>query len=73
MSKKSKRSKLLALAASPAGARTPQSVPPRERASPTRDDIALRAREMWEVKGCPAGHDLDIWLSAERELVAGVS
>jgi hypothetical protein len=32
------------------------------------DAIAARAREIWEVKGCPEDRDLEIWLAAEREM-----
>jgi hypothetical protein len=35
------------------------------------DEIAMRAREIWEIKGCPADRDLEIWLSAEREMTTG--
>jgi hypothetical protein len=36
----------------------------------TPDAIAARAYEIWQETGCPAGHDLDNWLQAERELGA---
>jgi hypothetical protein len=32
------------------------------------DAIARRAFELWERRGRPDGHDVDDWLSAEREL-----
>jgi DUF2934 family protein len=35
---------------------------------PTHDEIAVRAREIWERRGCPEGRDLDNWLTAETEL-----
>lgn len=31
------------------------------------DDVARRARELWESYGKPAGRDEEIWLEAERE------
>jgi len=34
----------------------------------SHDEIAMRAREIWEVKGCPKDRDLEIWLAAEREM-----
>lgn len=37
---------------------------------PSHDAIALRAAELWRQRGCPAGHDLDIWLEAEHQLGA---
>jgi hypothetical protein len=54
---------------------TPTATEPAPTASarPTvdlHDEIAMRAREIWEVKGCPADRDLEIWLSAEREMAA---
>ena len=29
----------------------------------------LRARELWEQNGCPAGRDLEFWLQAEAEII----
>lgn len=40
---------------------------------PSHGAIALRAAEIWRQRGYPAGHDLEIWLEAERELVADIS
>ncbi|WP_342738993.1 DUF2934 domain-containing protein [Bradyrhizobium sp. B117] len=35
----------------------------------TRDQqIKMRAHELWEHAGRPAGRDLDFWLEAEREI-----
>jgi hypothetical protein len=39
---------------------TPASIP--------NQDIASRARQIWEQGGCLSGHELDHWLQAEREL-----
>jgi len=37
-------------------------------ASPSQQDIAKRAFEIYMSKGCPQGQDEQIWLEAEREL-----
>ena len=36
--------------------------------SPTRDEIARLAYHFYERRGRRDGHDVDDWLSAEREL-----
>jgi len=36
--------------------------------SPTQDQIARRAYEIFEQRGRPAGCDLEHWLEAERQL-----
>ena len=36
--------------------------------SATDSDIARRAYELFEKRGCEHGHDVDDWLQAEREL-----
>ena len=36
--------------------------------SPTHDDIAQRAQEIWQRYGSPEGRDTEIWLEAERQL-----
>jgi hypothetical protein len=41
------------------------------RRQPTHDEIATRAREIWEKRGRPHGQDTSIWLEAERKLLAG--
>jgi hypothetical protein len=38
------------------------------RTSPTRDEIARLAYHFYERRGRRDGHDVDDWLSAEREL-----
>jgi hypothetical protein len=38
---------------------------------PTHDQIAQRAKEIWQTKGCPSGQDKQNWLEAERQLRAG--
>lgn len=37
---------------------------------PKHDEIARRAREIWENAGCQSGRDLEFWLQAERELLS---
>jgi hypothetical protein len=37
---------------------------------PTHDQIAPRARQLWENAGRPEGRDLEYWLEAERQLRA---
>lgn len=38
--------------------------------TPTHDDIAQRARQLWREHGSPAGRDDELWLMAERQLLA---
>ena len=38
--------------------------------SPTHDDIAKRAYQLWHEYGSPASRDAEIWLNAERQLTA---
>lgn len=37
---------------------------------PTHDEIAGRARQLWSDYGQPSGRDEEIWLEAERQLLA---
>ena len=37
---------------------------------PSHEEIAERAREIWEARGQPDGQDLDIWLAAEGQLIS---
>ena len=37
-------------------------------ATVTGSDIARRAYDLYLARGCEAGHDLEDWLQAEREL-----
>lgn len=46
---------------------TPTAQTPRP---PSHDEIAQRARELWEQQGCPVDRDQEIWLEAERQLLA---
>jgi hypothetical protein len=36
--------------------------------SPTHEEIAHRAQEIWQKSGNPGGRDTEIWLEAERQL-----
>ena len=38
---------------------------------PTHEEIAQRARAIYEQKGRVPGHDLENWLEAEAQLMAG--
>ena len=35
---------------------------------PTREQIEVRAYELYVERGCEAGHDVEDWLEAERQL-----
>lgn len=37
-------------------------------ALPTKEQIATRAYELYQRRGCEDGHDVEDWLSAENEL-----
>jgi hypothetical protein len=36
--------------------------------TPTHNEIAERAHNLWKDRGCPEGSDIEIWLEAERQL-----
>jgi hypothetical protein len=38
--------------------------------APTREEIALRAYQIWEQEGRPPGRDKVHWMLAEQELIA---
>ena len=38
---------------------------------PRHEDIALRAYQLWEERGCPDGCADEMWLLAEQELAFG--
>lgn len=38
------------------------------RKAPSREQIAERAKAIWQQKGCPCGQDEQNWLEAERQL-----
>lgn len=46
-----------------------QSSPKNTREIPLHDEIAKRARQLWERNGQPEGRDVEFWLTAERELL----
>jgi hypothetical protein len=52
----------------PATASAPRSVTPSS-ASPTHEQVAKRAYEIWVAKGRPQGKDVENWRQAERELM----
>jgi hypothetical protein len=37
---------------------------------PTYEEIAQRARRLWQDLGCPANRDAEIWLAAEQQLLS---
>ncbi len=39
------------------------------RTTPTREEIALRAYEIYLERGATPGHELEDWTRAERELI----
>jgi len=41
---------------------------PAQAPTPDGRDIARRAYELYLARGCDAGHDVEDWLRAEREL-----
>ena len=40
----------------------------RRQARRIKQEVTIRAREIWEQNGCPSGRDLDFWLQAESEI-----
>ncbi len=44
------------------------AIPPQTPSGPTHDEIAQRARALWQEKGCPEGQSELIWLEAEEML-----
>lgn len=59
----------------PPGQQTPHAprkrAPQRRKAAPTDDVVRERAYELFERRGGEPGHELDDWLTAERELRPG--
>ena len=41
----------------------------RQERSISSEQIAQRAYEIWESRGCPTGDGTDEWMAAERELL----
>jgi hypothetical protein len=48
---------------SPAGKTVARAIP-----ALTHDQIAERAKRLWQQRGCPQGQDEYIWHEAERQL-----
>ena len=40
----------------------------RREAKRIKQEITVRAHELWEENGCPADRDLDFWLHAESKI-----
>ena len=40
----------------------------RREAKRIKQEITVRAHELWEENGCPAGRDLEFWLQAKSEI-----
>ena len=38
--------------------------------SPSKEEVAQRAQEIWHQSGSPSGRDTEFWLEAERQLTA---
>ena len=45
-----------------------QGLRQRRQARRIKQEITIRAREIWEQNGCPSGRDLDFWLQAESDI-----
>ncbi len=54
----------------PASASTTVRVSSAAPSSTTHDQIAARAKAIWQANGCPSGQDEKNWLEAERQLRA---
>jgi len=52
---------------------TTTTTPSVKGATPTYEQIAHRAEEIWKKKGCLPGQDEQNWLEAERQLKAEIS
>ena len=48
---------------------SPGSEPQTAEGHPTREEIELRAHQIYVERGCAHGLDVEDWLQAERELV----
>lgn len=57
----------------PAERRFDAPTPSRAAKNPTHDQIAERARAVWQAKGCPSGLDEQNWREAEAQLRAELS
>ena len=45
-----------------------QKLRQRREARRMKQEVAVRAREIWEQNGRPSGRDLEFWLQAESEI-----
>src|SRR5215204_6259088 len=36
--------------------------------TPSHEEVARRAEEIWKAQGCPTDRDTEIWFEAERQL-----
>jgi hypothetical protein len=54
-------------------AKTSAAPAPAPRREITSECIASRAYSLWEQQGRPQGHDLELWLQAEKQLKASQS
>ena len=36
--------------------------------APCREDVTVRAQQLWQLAGNPIGHDEELWLAAETEV-----
>ncbi len=45
------------------------AAPENYQARPTEEQIAARARAIYEASGCQPGHDRENWMQAEAELL----
>jgi Protein of unknown function (DUF2934) len=49
----------------------PEMTPTVLKRGPSHEEIAAPAHLLWHQKGCPHGRDEEIWLEAERGILAG--
>jgi hypothetical protein len=52
--------------------RSAKTVEAKGMTTPSHDDIALKAYEIWIANDRPVGRDLDNWYEAEAQLVLGI-
>jgi hypothetical protein len=48
---------------------SPRNEPPTAEGHPTREEIELRAHQIYVERGGAQGQDVEDWLQAERELI----
>ena len=59
----------MSIMSKPAEKSSPGSEPQMAEGHPTREEIELRAQQIYIERGGGDGHEVDDWLQAERELV----